>query len=110
MEQERDDREKQLASERRTKMWQEQLAYLDGLRSSIFLEENWLQCVPVSESSVSAHNILERCLQLKTHGLASNFEDWKWACLTQIIVSSLLYVGMQKTTFTDKEYPPVVNI
>lgn len=109
MEQEKDDREKQLASERREKMFKDQEAYLEILRSSIFLEEHWLQVVPVSSVLYSKQDIHCRCVDQKANGMTSQLEDWQLACLIQVIVSSLLYIGTEKSNSNNEELQSLVG-
>lgn len=95
MEQEKDDKEKQMANERKEKMWKEQLAYMDSIRPSIFTEENWLRLVGESPGPCCKEDILERCLQLKDTNLSAQLEDWQWMCLVQVVVSAILYMWQE---------------
>lgn len=90
MEREKIIKEKQVAEEKKEKIWKEFQTYLLSLRSSIGFGEEMIQPFP-STIEFAKHDIMEQCLKLKEQSFISQLEDWQWLCLVQVIVSTILY-------------------
>lgn len=101
MEREKINKEKQLADERKKKIWKEFQTYLLSLRSSIGCGEEIVQLVP-NKIAFDHQDILERCLKLKEQAFTSQLEDWQWLCLVQVIVSTILYVWKEVSSIVSK--------
>lgn len=90
MEREKVNREKQVAEERKERVWKEFQTYLLSLRSSIGFGEDMIQPFPFT-IEYDKEDILKRCIQLKNNTFSSQLEDWQRLCLVQVIVSTILY-------------------
>ncbi len=88
-------REKQMAEERKEKIWKELKMYLLSLRSLIEFGEDKVKIVP-SRVEFVHQEILDRCLKLKNQESNSQLEDWQLFCLVQVIASTILYVWKEK--------------
>jgi hypothetical protein len=95
IEREKINREKQIAEERKEKIWNEVEMYLLSLRSSIEFGEDKVEIVP-SRVEFVHQEILDRCLKLKNQESNSQLEDWQLFCLVQVIASTILYVWKEK--------------
>lgn len=91
MEREKIYKEKQVAEERKEKMWREVNTYLLTLRSSIGWEDRMIRVVP-NPTEFLKESILEGCLNMKTQISSAQLEDWQIVCIVQVIASTVLYM------------------
>ena len=91
-EREKINKEKQVAEEKKEKVWKELQNYLLCLRSSIGCGEEIIQLVPNNVIEFPKEDILERCLKLKSEGFTPQTEDWQIFCLVQVITSTIFYI------------------
>lgn len=91
MEREKIYKEKQVAEEKKEKVWKELQVYLTSLRTSIAVGEELIRLVP-STKKFAQQEILDDCLKLKHQEFTSQLEDWQLFCLVQVIASTILYV------------------
>ena len=101
IEREKINREKQVAEERKEKIWKELKMYLLSLRSSIEFGEDKVKIVP-STVDFAQQEILDRCLKLKNQECISQLEDWQLFCLVQVIASTILYVWKENKSMVSK--------
>ncbi len=101
IEREKINRERQIAEERKEKIWKELKMYLLSLRSSIEFGEDKVKIVP-SMTDYVHQEILDRCLKLKNQESISQLEDWQIFCLVQVITSTILYVWKGNQSMVSK--------
>lgn len=108
MEREKIYKEKQVAEEKKEKVWKELQVYLSNLRSSIAFGEGVIRLVPNTEK-FDQQKILDSCLKLKHQEFTSQLEDWQLLCLVQVIASTILYVFEEKTSLVNNRLLTIAN-
>jgi hypothetical protein len=103
IEREKINREKQVAEEKKEKIWKELKMYSLSLRSSIEFGEDKVKMVP-SKVDFAQQEILDRCLKLKNQEFISHLEDWQMFCLVQVIASTILYVWQENKSMVSKSF------
>lgn len=97
MERKKSTRERKVLLEKKEKLIKEYQTYLQSLRDSIFPTKELIRLTPNS-ASYPKDEIVEKCCALKSDALSSQMDDAQLQSLSQVIVSTILYVWKEQNS------------
>lgn len=103
MEREKSTRERKVLLERKEKSIKENQTYMQSLRDSILTKDELIRLTP-SAVSYPKTEILEKCTTLKSEGISSQLDDAQLQSLSQVIVSTILYVWKESNSMVNNRY------
>lgn len=96
IEREKSSRERKVLLEKKEKFVKEHQTYMQSLRESIIPTNELIKLTPCA-ATYKQEIILEKCTALKSEGMSSQLDDAQLQSLSQVIVSTLLYVRKEST-------------